>query len=170
MANTVSAAYAMTVSAVETLATDVAGNEGINSTNNTVLHNAFNISGTLTAATTPPVTTVASFTQALAGGTATIDLNALPGTNASTISLVGLKIQLIIIKSVAANANTIAFAPHGTHPYLLFGTGNEIDLMPGQQIMMFGNDAAPDVALDSADQFLVTGTGSQELDIIIVAG
>ena len=38
-----------------------------------------------------------------------------------------------------------------------------------EQIMMFGNDSTPNVATD-ADQIDISGTGSQEVNVIIVAG
>ena len=168
----VSAAYALTVSATETFDTTVNGNEAIGSgaAAASVLHNGFNISGTLTSLSTVPATTVCAFTQALTGGTATIDLCALPGTNGNTVSLDGLKVQLMMIKAPAANANTMAIGIHGTEGFPIFGASNEIDLVAGQQVLLFGNDASADVASDSADQLLMTGTGTQELDIIIVAG
>ena len=170
MANTVSAVYALTVSATETFDTAVAGNEGISSSNNTLLHNGFNLAGTLNAGSTVPATTVVAWTQALGGGAATIDLNTLTGTNGDVVDLEGLKIQLLMLKAPAANANPITFKFGASNPYNFFGAAFQVALDPGAQALFFANDAAPDVATGSADIFTMSGTGAQELDIILVAG
>lgn len=168
MANTVSAVYALKVSATETFDTTVASNEGLAPAQN-VLHSAFNINGTLDAASGVPATTVVSFTQALGAGTATIDLTSLVGTNGSAVDLSGLKIQLLMIKAPAVNANVISVEPGAANGYDFFGANMLVELAAGQQVLFFGNDAAPDVA--GADlSFDLIGTGAQELDFIIVAG
>ena len=170
MANTVSALFAMTINATETFDQAVAGNEGLSDTNKTVLHNAFNLSNTISAGTTVPATTVVSWTQALGAGAATVDLNTLTGTNGDVVDLEGLKIQLLMLKAVAANANPITFKFGAANPYNFFGAVFQVVLDPGAQAMFFANDAAPDVTGGAADTFTMSGTGAQELDIILVAG
>lgn len=134
-----------------------------------VTHDQFDDTYELAAATTPPATKVAAFEQNLSAGAATINLAALTGTNGATVDLTGLKVQIISIEAKAANANPITIVPGASNGIDLFGASSSITLQPGQRFMWFGNDAAPDVA--SGDRTLdLSGTGSQGLNIIIVAG
>lgn len=140
-----------------------------NTANKTVTHSALNQSGTLTGATTPPVTKVAIFNQALTGGAATIDLTAVPGTNGATTALNGLKVQYLFVKANAENANPITLTEGASTGYELAGNGWTVVLQPGQWFTFFGNDATPDV--DSGAKTIdLSGTGSQSVDIEIVAG
>ena len=169
-ANSVSSLFSMLVNATETLGTTPVGSEAIGSANNTVIHNAFSIGATLNAGSTPPATKVAAWSQALVAGEATIDLEALPGANGiADQSFAGLKVQLAIFRNPTENANTITLTEGDANPYLIFGTGMVIVLQPGQQVMFYGNDAAPDVG-GAASDWQLDGTGAQELEIILVAG
>lgn len=167
----VSAQLVMKMSVTETLETSVAGNEALGSTNQTVIHDGFNLASTLVAGSTVPATKVCAFTQALTAGAAEIDLKACPTTNGDLVDLDGLKIQAIMIRGKSSNANPITFQPDtgGTDDYELMGADFKVIVEPGQQLMFFGNEAAP--AVDATNKiFSLAGTDEQELDVIIVAG
>ena len=163
----VSAAYAFTCTPTEVVATcPAAASSG---TGASIVHDQFNSSGTLTSATTPPVTKVAAFDLALSDGAATIDLTSLTGTNGATITGDGLKVQLILINALAANANVLSFTEGASDGYALMGASFLFALQPGQKLAFYGNDATPDIA-DADSEIDVTGTGSQGAEIIIVMG
>ncbi len=154
-----------TVTVVETL---TGNTDSASAANRVVTHTQFSESQNLTAGTTPPVTTVAAFVQALTGGAATIDLNALTGTNAATVSLNGLKVQAFMIKNLGANTMTLTNA--GGNAYPMFGATLNIVLNQNQWALLYGNDSTPDVNSGVADDLTLAGTASQTCEIIIVAG
>jgi len=161
----VSLTVGMKMTAVETLETNVpaAATNG-----KTVTHSAFNKTDTvLTASTTPPVTKPSYSQPALSGGAYTINLAALSGVNGATVDLTGLKVQAIKIKN--NGANVMSFTEGASNGYALLGASFLFAVQPGQEIMILGNDATPDVA--AGDRTIdVTGTGSQSFDLAVVAG
>ncbi len=162
----VSLSYATNLTAIETLDTNV---PAAAEANRKVTHNQFNKTASLTGATTPPVTKVAAFEKALSAGAGTIDLTALPGTNGAVVDGTGLKVQAIKLTNKAVNANSIKVAVGGTNGYELAGADFAATLQPGQELVLFGNDATPDV--DGTHKTLdLTGTGSQVLQVIVVLG
>jgi hypothetical protein len=162
----VSALYALTVTTTETLETNV---PAASATAKAVTHNGYNSSGTLTATSTVPATQCAYFEKALVAGAATIDLTALTGTNGATVSLSGLKVQLLKIKNKATNANAITVGEGAANGYELAGNAWSMILQPGQEFLFGGNDAAPDVGA-SAKNIDLAGTGTQAVEVAIVGG
>lgn len=132
-------------------------------------HDQFNGSQSLNGSSTVPATVCAAFNKALSGGAGTIDLTAAPGTNGASVDMTGLKVQAILAKAKATNANPITLKYGASNPYNLFGASWQVILQPGQELLAFLNDAAPDVA-SGAKIIDLSGTGSQSVDIIIVAG
>ncbi len=170
--NTVSTALNMAATTTETLGTSVAGNEAIGSAagNNTVVHNGYNFTKILDAGSTPPGTQVSAFAQALTAGTATIDLTSLPTTNGQTgFDMTGQKVQVLMVKAPSSNANVITIADGAANGYGGFGASFLIELQPGQQALLYGNDATPDVG-GAAKNWDITGTGAQVMEFHIVAG
>jgi hypothetical protein len=103
----VNVAYEVKVTVTETLATNVpATPAGARS----VVHSAWNTSKALATGTAPPATKVAAFEQALTGGTATIDLSALLGTNGVTVVGTGLRVQILRLRAPVTNGNPITIA------------------------------------------------------------
>jgi nitrogen fixation protein FixH len=162
----VAVTYASTVTTVETLATNV---PAASSNGKAVTHNGYNSSQSLTGTTAVPVTKCAYFSKALSSGAGTIDLTALTGTNGATVDLTGLKVQVAKFKNPAANANPITVTFGASNAYLLGGSAFKWILSPGQEITIFGNDAAPDVS-STAKNIDISGTGAQALECSIVAG
>lgn len=135
----------------------------------TVEHTALTKAATLTATSTPPATKVAAFEQALTAGAASIDLTALVGTNGAVVTGLGLKVQAIKIVAKSTNENPITVKVGAANGYALAGANFEVALQPGQEIVMYGNDAAPDIAVD-AKTMDVAGTGTEAVQVIIVMG
>lgn len=134
----------------------------------TVVNNGYDTEASYNADTTVPVTEAAYFSQALSGGSATIDLTSLTGANGVSIDLTGLKVQSAKFRNPVGNsAITITFG--AADPYLLGGVAFKWILLEGQEIMFFGNDGAPDVASGAKDIDL-SGTGVEELEVSLVAG
>jgi hypothetical protein len=120
------------------------------------------------AGTTVPASKVAAFTQALSAGAATIDLTSLTGTNGASVTFLGLKVQAAkFINPVGNAAMTITFG--AANPYLLGGAAFKWILLAGQEILVFLNDASPDVASGAKD-IDISGTGTQSLTCVLVAG
>ena len=134
-----------------------------------VVHTNFNTSLSLKSDSTPAISKMAAFVQALTGGAATIDLTALTGTNGATVDGTGLKVQAIKLKSKDANENTISVEPGVANPYDMFGSDFKVTLSPGQEVTLFGNEATPDIS--GTDKTLdLAGTGVEELEVIVVMG
>lgn len=167
MANTstVSAAYSSTISVTETFS-------AANTVDNSILVNGISESGTLTASTTVPATKQTQYTLTMSGGTGTIDLTALPGLNVNeTVDCTGLKVQLLKLKVPITNANAVTVAKGGSNGYGLStaGTTWSVPLSPGQSMLFYLADLSPDVG-SGAKNLDVTGTGTQTLEVGIVAG
>jgi hypothetical protein len=130
-----------------------------------VRHSTWNTAHVLSAGSTPPVTKVAAFVATL-----TSNLAALVGTNGATVVGTGLKVQAIKLQADAENGAVITITKGASNGYGLVGAGTSIALLPGQECVIYGNDATPDVASDARVLDLV-GTGSSDhLHVTIVLG
>lgn len=135
-----------------------------------VTHSGWNKSDKLTASTTPPATVTASVAQALTAGAATLDLTALPGTEA-TVSCSGLKVQKLRLQNPPTNANPITIAKGASNGWTPAGSAFSITLMPGQDILFGNNGVSVGTTVDGTHKTLdLTGTGTQVLNVQIVAG
>lgn len=160
----VAVAYKAEVTVTETLADPYLDNA-----DKTLKHSGLNTSLTLNANSVAPATKVASFQQALTAGAATIDLRALSGSNGGTVDGNGLKVQVVKLRNLAANANAITIEPGASNGFNLFGAAFSITLAPGQEITAYLKDQTPDV--DATHKTLdLTGTGTQILEVIVVMG
>lgn len=159
-----SLAYVSNMTVVETLTTNVPA-----ASTPSVTHNGFNTTQNLNSGTTPPVTQVAAFIQLLSAGAATIDLTALTGTNGSSVSGSGLKIQAIKVIALGTNANPVTLKFGASNPYNLMGSAWQVALSAGEEFLFFGNNAAPTIG-GSAKTIDLSGTGTQGVDVIIVMG
>ncbi len=126
---------------------------------------------TLNAGTTPAATKYVSMQKALSTGAASIDLTSLPDTagNAGAVTFTGLKVLKAFLRNPSTNANSITVSFGASNPYNLFGASFVVVLAPGQSIKLHGNNATPTVG-SGAKQIDLAGTGSQALDVILVAG
>ena len=154
------------ITAVETLETNV---PAASTANKKITHDQFNSVQSLTAATTPPVTKVAAFQQALTAGAATIDLENLTGTNGATVVGTGLRAQAMKVRNPSTNANEITIAEGAANGYDGFGSGFSATLEPGAEATFFTNDGGTDISATNSD-LDISGTSTQALDVEIVLG
>jgi hypothetical protein len=129
-----------------------------------VVASGYNESATLNATSTPPATKKAAVLVTLTAGAYTLDLSTM--TDASGVAIgTGLRVQLIRIKNLGANAMTFA---EGASNGLALACGS-IVVPAGGIAQYFLNDASPDMA--SGDRTLdVTGTGTQTAEVTVVFG
>jgi hypothetical protein len=155
----VSVTYIFSMPANETLSTGVpAASDPI------IQHEAYDETASLNASSSVPATKCSYFLGTLTAGALSINLAALTGANGS-VDLTGLRVQLLRIKNLGANAMTFSE-----------GASNGIALsclpftVPGGGIAQFYlADASPDVA--SGDRVIdVAGTTTQTFECSIVAG
>lgn len=156
---TVSLNYSFGLTGVET----VSNVDGVTSAS--VVHDAFNESGTLNASSTPPVTMVYEKTVALTAGAYTINLASLPGVNGAAQDGTGLRVQMIRVKNLGANAMTFS---EGASNGIALACGTFV-VPAGGITQIFLNDASPDVA--SGDRTIdVAGTLVQTFELTIYLG
>ena len=168
MAATIDLVYKSTVTVVETL--DSGDAPAAATANRIVTHDGYNTALTLHASTTPPITKVAAFSQALTSGTATIDLTSLDGT-VGTVTGAGLKLQVLKLKAPTTNTGTLTATKGGTHGYGLDSAGATwtVPLAPGQEFLFYGDDDPPDIS-STVKNIDLSGTGTESLEVMIVVG
>lgn len=159
--------FAATITTVETLETNVVAASA--NKDKRVTHTGYNVSDTMNSGSTPPATKCAYFLKAMSEGAGTIDLTALTGTNGATVSFSGLKVQAATFRNPPANGNAITVGEGASNGYELGGDGWTFILQPGMSITIYGNDATPDVG-GSTKTIDIAGTGSQALEVSLVAG
>lgn len=166
----VAATVTQLISAVETLEGNTAAQT---STKRRVTWDALSSkSVALSATSTPPATKIAGGQIALVAGSKTLSLVALTGlgANGADVNMNGLKVQAIYMENPSTNANSISIAKGASEGYQFSGSDGKLTLQPGQSVLLFGNDATPDVATGSAHNLDFSGTSTQAFNIIIVAG
>ena len=152
---------------------DTLGGGFIDSVDSTVTVNGMNATATLTASTTPPVTAYSAFSKTLSSGSGTIDLTSLPDNNgvAAAVTLNGLKPQVVKLRNKSTNANAITVAKGASNGYTGFGSAFSLTLQPGDEFLWKGNDNSGVTDVGSGAKTLdLTGTGSQVLEVEIIAG
>ena len=135
-----------------------------------ITHSSFNESVTLDADSTPPATKTANFVFTLddSGGTKSLDLNALVGTNAAVVDGEDLKVQYCKINNISDNTVKINYG--ASTSYDMMGADFVINLLAGQWFGFYGNDATPDIEGGVTDLIDFTGTEADTFEITIVMG
>ena len=158
--------YTANLTAVETLEANV---PAASTTKRRVTHDQFNTTSELSAATTPPVTKVAAFQQALTAGAATVDLTSLTGTNGASVDGTGLRVQAMKLRNPSTNANAITVVEGASNGYDGFGSTFDVTLEPGAEMVILTKDGGADISGTNKTLDL-SGTASQALDMEIVLG
>lgn len=101
----------------------------------------------LSDATTPAVNAAPISRVITIAGTITLDFTAIaaavmPAGATRTLDLTGKKLVGFTLRAKSDNSAVINVAPGGSNPYPFFGTGNDIDVKPGQQICGVFRDVA----------------------------
>ena len=160
----VSVNYVSSITVTETL-TD----QYLSSSDSTLTFNGLNTDTTLTSITSVPVTMHASGRKTMSAGAGTIDLRALPSTNAVSIDGNGLKVQAFKFRNLSTNANNITITAGASNGYLILGTAGSIILYPGCEVQCYLKDQAADI--DATHKTIdIAGTVSQILEYEIVMG
>jgi hypothetical protein len=171
MADSISVAYVAQLTVTETLgATDDL--LFASAANRRVIHDQFNQSATMNATSTPAVTKVVSFVQALTDGSATLDLNVLTGTHGVTIDGAGLKIHAILAQADEDNEGVISFGEGAAAGYKLAGVaGWLMTLTPGATFLWRNSaDTGDDIATGVTDTIDFAGTGTDSMYLTLVLG
>jgi len=139
--------------------------------NNATVGSRLTQTATLDSSTTPAATKYSPFQKALSSGTGTIDLTSLPDEDgvAGAVTFLGLRIARAVFRNPAANANSITITFGASNPHLLGGAAWKVILLPGESWVYRGNGTG-EVVASGAKTWDLTGTGSQALDVILVAG
>lgn len=136
-----------------------------------------NVSLSLNATSVPAVTKpMISFAVTIAG-TITLDLTAIaaaaiPATATRTVDLTGAKVVGFTLRAKSTNVAAINVAPGGSHPYPIFGTGNDIDVPKGLQITGCFRDVASQLPAvsGSVKNIDISGTNADVLYIDLLTG
>ena len=129
----------------------------------TVTHTALGASHAITAAK------MAQGTLTMDGGAATLDLQAIVGTNGAVVDMSGLKVKYAWLRNTSTNASNITVTFGASNPYYLFGAAFVLVLTPGQEhTLSWGAEGLADVANDASD-IDISGTLAQTLDYLVVA-
>lgn len=117
--------------------------------------------------TTPPVARVSYQEYTVGGGgTVDIDLYALASTQ-GTIAGNGMKLQLIVINNTAVTS--INVAQGASNPYLLFGSGNDVDIPAGCKLAFYVPESLADIS-STVRNIRITGTASAVVEVGIWIG
>lgn len=114
---------------------------GANASARTITVTGPDIAATLDSTTTPKIEVPPIVRKVTISGTVTIDFTAaqgvaLPAAATRTLDHSGKKLVAMRLSCPVTNAAVINVAPGGSNPYPLFGTANDIDVKPGQTIIM----------------------------------
>ena len=165
----VSVTLQQVLSAVETLE----GNTPpISAAKRVVTWDALSIKGVaMNAGSAVPATKIAGGQVALANGAKTLDLTALAGlgANGTTVDFTGLKLQALYLENPATNEYEISVAPGAANGYAFSGADSKLTLAPGQSVLLYGADEAPDVAA-GAKTLDFAGTQAEAFNILLIAG
>lgn len=170
MAAAVTAHYNLRLQVEETIALS----EDLAQADPTYTHDIADIRGTLNATSTPAVTKTFSDTINLSAGAATLDLTSLSGPAGTTVDFTGLKVHLVKLSCPSTNTAGITVDRDSSNAYNLFGADNasaeQVEVLPGASCLFYhGDDQTEDVsATKKGVQF--AGTGTEAINVILVAG
>lgn len=158
----VSAQVTMKCKVTETLADASLASNGTD-----VVHDAYGLATTIKSDTLVPATKVAAGIQTLSAGALSMDLTALTGTNGASLTALGLKLQVWLLKNLGAAVMT--FTEGASNGYAALGASFSFTLAQNQMAQFYLADAAPDVA--AGDRIIdVAGTGTQTFQNVMVFG
>jgi hypothetical protein len=124
---------------------------------------------TLTAASSPDAELNADMEIAMTAGAATIDFTALTKRGGVAVSFNGKAVRAVAFKNPATNANPITIVEGAANGLPLLGASFSLTLQPGQEHFSYLGTGGTTVA--GTDKTIdITGTGSQVLQMIAIAG
>lgn len=124
---------------------------------------------TLTGASAPDAEMHAAMQVAMVAGAATIDFTALTRRGGSPISFSGKNLRSLMFQNPSTNANDITINVGAANGLAFFGAASKVVLKPGDVIGAYFGSTGPAVAAGTKN-IDITGTGTQVLQVIAVAG
>lgn len=144
-----------------------------NASRNYVTLDGYDNTHELTASTTPDADYGDAFELTLTAGAVTLDLTAITGPDAGTISYSGKKIRAIKFRAKSTSAGAFTIAKGASNGYTGFGSAFSVTLpanAAGGAWFMF-YDAGGGTAVSGTVKTLdITGTGTQVIEVAVVAG
>ncbi len=135
------------------------------------------VSTTIDSTTTPRIELSPIVRTITISGTTTVDLTAaagvaLPIAASRTIDATGKKLVAVRLSCPSTNVASVNVAPGASNPYPIFGTGNDVDVKPGQTLIALINGVASSyVAVGPTAKTLdVTGTTNDVLNVELYFG
>jgi len=165
MAATYSGKLNMGASATETLAAaDVPA-----VSNPTLNHSGYDISETLNASSTVPLSNALYFEKALVAGVATIDLTALTDSVGNAVDGTTKKLRVFRVSAPTSNTGPITVTTGAANGYAPYGTAGKIVVSPGQANLHYleGDASAISATVKDID---LSGTGAETLKVTIWLG
>lgn len=143
-------------------AVEVLEEDSLSSSGRSVQHTVFD-----RTITPSPATIYSGDVYALSSGAKSIDLRALYTVGNGLGDANGLKLQGMYFKNLGANPMTIVGG--ASNGYDLFGASGSVAVPAGGVLVMFFNDASPDVS--GTDKTIdISGTGSQTFELALILG
>lgn len=124
---------------------------------------------TLNGSSTPDAEMHAAMQVAMVAGAATIDFTALTRHGGGAVSFSGKNVRSVVLQNPATNANDITINVGAANGLALFGAASKVVLKPGDVIGAYFGATGPAVAAGTKN-IDITGTGTQVLNLIAVAG
>lgn len=149
--------------------TETLSNGYLDATRNRVTYTGLNAKTNLDATTTPAVSKVSVFAQAMTAGAATIDLTALTGTDGQVVDGTGLKVRAVKLRNKSGNTSAITIQPGASDGYNLAGAAFKIAVEIGQSVTLELGTMAPTIG-PTAKNIGITGTLAEVLECAIVMG
>lgn len=139
----------------------------VTSSANQLKHDGFDVTETpLNSSSTPAVSKVAYFQQALTAGAATINLTSLTGTF-GTVDGTGLKVRGVLF--VNPSSHSITVQPGASNPHSCFGSASKFTIPANCAVEFWLNDS--DSAIGSSSKnWDLSGTGTDALNVGILLG
>lgn len=156
----------LNLSVKETITTGI----GSNSPDPNTTHLSFQ-TDELDASSTVPATIVVETTHTLSGGSLTVDLTSLTGTNGSSVSASGLKLQYFTAKCPTSNTGALTLETGSVNGFSIDDAAAAwlIPVHPGGWVMWYGVNLSQDVA--GGDLAIdLSGTSTDTVDMIYVFG
>lgn len=165
-ASTVSAVITASITVTETLSTS---ESPLIDSSDATIKEKIAVSTTLNSSSSPDAELHAAMQQALTAGAATIDFTALTRHGGGSVSFAGKAVRAISFQNPTTNANEITIANGASDSLDLFGATYSITLQPGQTLTAYLAAVGPTVGANDKNVD-ISGTGSQVLNMIAVAG
>lgn len=125
----------------------------------------------LNASSTPAISAQAGGEHTLTSGTETLDLTAIANQAGANVDFSGLKVQLVVIETNAANTEVVVFDVGASNGYYLFGDANgQVALGAGEMHIGIHNESRPDVSGTAKTVDVSSSDADAKYTIVLLAG